>query len=244
MKITSTLQRTSSDFEQRKRLIARKEMDNAYKKNAKFAEASKNPLLAALENLLSGKAEKDLLNQEVEAKKNLNSNLFAQVDAQVEKLTHPEMKVDLRELQITEKEVAGGEELNQTALIRTPEETIQVLENVREAALAPISPSIQDIRIAATATAQIQAMNGASLEETEVENLPPYAGESFDVEVPNLFSSDVKRDVEAPTVFGKELEKELFTRTFNKAKSTYSTHIAMVKNSFLAYNEPQFSMVV
>ena len=192
MKITSTLQQTSSDFEQRKRLIARKEMDNAYKKNAKFAEASKNPLLAALENLLSGKAEKDLLNQEVEAK-----NLFAQV----EKLPHPEMKVDLRELQITEKEVAGGEELNQTVLISTPE-------------------------------------------ETEVADHPPYAGESFDVEVPNLFSSDVKRNVEAPTVFGKELEKELFTRTFNKAKSTYSAHIAMVKNSFRAYNEPQFSMVI
>ena len=207
MKITSTLQRTSSDFEQRKRLIARKEMDNAYKKNAKFAEASKNPLLAALENLLSGKAEKDLHNQDIEAIKQLNFDPFMQVE-----ITQPEVKGinQAQAYQVVDEDVIGGEESIQAPLTNAPKESTQVFENV----------------------------------QTEVEEKPPYAGESFDVEVPVRFSSDVKRDVEAPTVFGKELEKELFTRTFNKAKSTYSTHIAMVKNSYRSYNEPQFSMVV
>lgn len=235
MKITTMLQARGSDFEQRKRLLARKEMDQAYKKNAKFVEASKNPLLAALENLLSGKAEKDLINQDIEAKKQFNPNSFSQI-------------VDKSDVYDQVYKVAGGEVIDGEESIQmvtgSTDETLQILEKVRSTALSSISSSPQDFRIAEAASTQIQALHGESFEETNIEEVPPYAGELFDVEVPERFASDVKRDVEAPTVFGKELERELFARTFNRAKSTYSNHIAMVKNSYRSYNEPQFTMVV
>ena len=220
---------------QRKRLLARKEMDHAYKKNAKFTEASKNPLLAALENLLSGKAEKDLLNQDAEAKKNLNSTLLTEVDT----LTQSEVKGNLKESQIV-----ASEESIQTALTSASEEVVQELEKVRDIAFTSTTPFPQDFRIAAMETTSNQAVNGELLEEKELEEESIFVGDSLDVEVPERFLSEVKRDVEAPTVFGKDLEKELFLRTFSKAKSTYSTHIAMVNNSYRLYNEPQFSIAL
>ncbi|PYF03977.1 hypothetical protein [Ureibacillus chungkukjangi] len=48
------------NFEERKRAIQRKEANDAYKKNAIYTQDKKNPMLKILEDLLSGKTEKEL----------------------------------------------------------------------------------------------------------------------------------------------------------------------------------------
>ncbi|MEK5079152.1 hypothetical protein MKX73_09555 [Solibacillus sp. FSL W7-1436] len=64
MKINSLVRGISSESEERKRSQLRKEAGEAYKKHAQYTDPSKNPLLKVLENLLSGKTEKDLLMQD------------------------------------------------------------------------------------------------------------------------------------------------------------------------------------
>lgn len=60
MKISTLMHGTTVDLEERKRALQRRDAGEAYKRTSKFVEASKNPLLAALENLLSGKTDKEL----------------------------------------------------------------------------------------------------------------------------------------------------------------------------------------
>lgn len=64
MKINSLARGFSSQLDERKRSQLRKEAGEAYKKHAQYTDPSKNPLLKVLENLLSGKAEKDLQTQD------------------------------------------------------------------------------------------------------------------------------------------------------------------------------------
>ena len=64
MKINSLARGFSSELDERKRSQLRKEAGEAYKKHAQYTDPSKNPLLKVLENLLSGKTEKDLLTQD------------------------------------------------------------------------------------------------------------------------------------------------------------------------------------
>jgi len=64
VKINSLARGFSSEVNERKRSQLRKEAGEAYKKHAQYTDPSKNPLLKVLENLLSGKTEKDLLTQD------------------------------------------------------------------------------------------------------------------------------------------------------------------------------------
>lgn len=64
MKINSLARGFSSELDERKHSQLRKEAGEAYKKHAQYTDPKKNPLLKALENLLSGKTEKDLLTQD------------------------------------------------------------------------------------------------------------------------------------------------------------------------------------
>ncbi|BAK17894.1 hypothetical protein SSIL_3471 [Solibacillus silvestris StLB046] len=61
MKISSLARGFSSELDERRRSQLRKEAGEVYKKHAQYTDPSKNPLLKVLENLLSGKTEKDLL---------------------------------------------------------------------------------------------------------------------------------------------------------------------------------------
>lgn len=60
MKISSLVHGSNLALEERKRSLQRKEASEIYKKHVKYADARKNPLLDALEQLLSGKTEKEL----------------------------------------------------------------------------------------------------------------------------------------------------------------------------------------
>ncbi|MEC1178687.1 putative metalloprotease CJM1_0395 family protein [Metasolibacillus meyeri] len=261
MRIASLMQSSTLDFENRKKALQRKEMGEAYKRTAQFAKASQNPMLAALENLLSGKTEKDLLEADTKTK-----------SAQLET---PEAKAHLRQLQMTEDEVkaheqahkaagssvtgsvsytytkgpdkqlyvSGGEVSIQAPVSGSDEETIKILEQVRKAALAPAQPSPQDLRVAASATAQIQQVQMERGEEMEPQEEPPFVNEDLTFDVPERFRNDGERDATAPTIFGKELENLITQRAFNKAKMQYQSHIEMVRNGYGIAAEPVFSKI-
>ena len=238
MRIATVIQGTGADFEQRKKLLARREMDQAYKKHAKYTEKN-NPMLQALENLLSGKTEKELHEKDLALKNEQNPN---------EKLALPEVKQEVKNPTIVpdDQRYISVEEVSiQTPLTDSLEETIQILEKLRQSALAPANPSPQDLRVAASAVAQIQEVRGEinaeKFEEIGEDEVAPFENESFQVEIPERFQSNVERNAQAETVFGKDLEKLLFNRTFMKAKAVYATQAEMVKNSYRSYNEPLFS---
>ncbi|WP_193768914.1 putative metalloprotease CJM1_0395 family protein [Metasolibacillus meyeri] len=258
------MQSSTLDFENRKKALQRKEMGEAYKRTAQFAKASQNPMLAALENLLSGKTEKDLLEADTKTK-----------STQQEKLETSEAKAHLRQLQMTEDEVkvheqahkaagssvtgpvsytytkgpdnqlyvSGGEVSIQAPVSGSDEETIKILEQVRKAALAPAQPSPQDLRVAASATAQIQQVQTGHGEEMESQEEPPFVNEDLTFDVPERFRNDGERDATAPTIFGKELENLITQRAFNKAKMQYQSHIEMVRNGYGIAAEPVFSKI-
>ena len=238
MRIATVIQGTGADFEQRKKLLARREMDQAYKKHAKYTEKN-NPMLQALENLLSGKTEKELHEKDLALKNEQNPD---------EKLALPEVKQEVKNPTIVpdgQRYISGEEVSIQTPLTDSLEETIQILEKLRQSALAPANPSPQDLRVAASAVAQIQEVRGEinaeKFEEIGEDEVAPFENESFQVEIPERFQSNVERNAQAETVFGKDLEKLLFNRTFMKAKAVYATQAEMVKNSYRSYNEPLFS---
>lgn len=262
MKIASLMSNMSLDFEERKRALQRKEAESTYKKNATYADPKRNPMLEVLENLLSGKTEKELHAAE-----------HAELSRE-EKLELPHIKQEISELKQTEREVivheqahkaagtgvtgavtythttgpdsqqyiTGGEVSIEMKVGDTPDETIAILERVKQAALAPAEPSPQDLRVAASATAQIQQARGEKLSE-ELEEEAPFANEDLQVVIPERFEAVTIRDPKAQTVFGKELEGALFKRTFNKAAEKYGAHIAMVKNNYRSFDEPVFSKI-
>ncbi|MEK4128468.1 hypothetical protein NYE67_02250 [Solibacillus sp. FSL W8-0474] len=69
MKISSIVQGSNLVLEDRKRTMQRKEASEIYKKHAKYTDTSKNPLLEALEHLLSGKTEKELHDTDAASRK-------------------------------------------------------------------------------------------------------------------------------------------------------------------------------
>lgn len=249
MKISSLLYPFSPDFEERKRSIQRKEVGDVYKKHAKYANASKNPMLEALENLLSGKTEKDLHEADAAARK--ESQQFP-----VEANAPSEMKSELESLKDAVKETAMDEILMKATASKDSvavftdfdeqDDTIALLEKVRQAALAPLQPSPQDLRVAASAAAQIQQVqaqqSGEVIADSE-EELPPYAKEDLTFVMPERFEKDFARDPNQQMVSEQAFEKILFQRTFHQAATKYNAHISMVKNGYRPEYEPTFSKI-
>lgn len=217
MKIATLVKGTGADFEQRKLQLARRDMDQAYKKNAKYANAAKNPMLLALENLLSGKTEKELHERDLATKQ---QEVFENHLPREEKLQLPEVKQEIKELVSTSYEGTVHEQSHTVANASfTDAITYTNVQNGQKYAIGQ-----EEV---------IKAPSIDFLQET--------IDESFDVKIPERFLTNVERNAEKETIFGKELEKLLFNRTFNKAKMVYTNHIEMVKNSYHSYNEPLFS---
>ena len=255
MKIAQLMTGTNLDLENRKRALQRREIGEAYKKNAQY-HSKKNPMLEALENLLSGKTEKDLHAADqakigFEAPTSEQENSFGE---------QPEVKAEIKELELTEKEVGssvtgpithtegpdgkryidGGEVLINTQEGSTPEETLKILEDVKAAVLVPTAPSPQDLRVATSATQPIQQTR------TEIAKQLPTDEEAdvdTNVEVPERFMNNFEqRDATQGTLLSdRELENLLYERTFKKASMKYSSHIEMVKNGYRSFDEPTFS---
>lgn len=60
MRIANLLTENDLNSEERKRSINQRKVNETYKKNASYVQASQNPLLEVLENLLSDKTEKEV----------------------------------------------------------------------------------------------------------------------------------------------------------------------------------------
>ena len=249
MKVANFIQAGLTEFEERKRALQRKEMGEAYKKTAKFVEVSKNPMHTVLENLLSGKTEKDLLATDVDS---LDEALV--FDEGLNQIKAEDFEHE-RSLSSENSNISNpnkhymnsGEVGTDSLAITSQEETINNLEQVNQTALAPTQPSQQDLPIAASASTQIQQteaiLREATVEVVEETEPDSFVGEDLSVTIPERFLNDFKRDATAPTVFGKEYESLLFQRTFHKVVEKYTAHMAMVKNGYRSMNEPSFSKI-
>lgn len=252
MKIASLLHRMSPDFEERKRSLQRKEVAEVYKKHAKYTDAGKNPMLQALENLLSGKTEKDLHEADAAARKETQSSPVDAKESFFEKL-------DINgQLKQVNKEALTPENANELARVTgldvvatsmpissgKPNDTEVLLGKERQAAVVSVQPSPQDLRVTASASAQQQVYAEKNSEPVEeIEEIAPYAEEDLNFTMPERFEKDFARDPQKKTVFGQDLETLFSKRTFNNATSKYNAHIAMVKNGYQPVYESTFSQI-
>ncbi len=263
MKLSNLIQQESiSNSHIRKKILQRKEAGNAYRKNAQYFQPKKNPLLLELENLLLGRKDQDLYEQHKEEAKEVTPHQRAMISdlQQTEKnvRAHEQVykalsgdkagafsymqSIELEnELNSSDKEVAITTDAGVA-----PYDTLQILEQVRRAALAPDAPSPQDLRVVASADAQIQQIqakvNGLDVDEREQFKEESTFGREI-IEVPERFSKELKLDPFADTIFGKSYEEAFKARTFKNASAKYATHIQMAKNGYRPENDSVFSMI-
>lgn len=237
MKLSSLIEqeRISSQYN-RKKILQRKQAGDAYRKNSLYFQAKKNPLLLELENLLLGHTDQELYEQQKEESKEVT----------------PQQQAIFQDLQQTKKNVLAHEQmqnpetLENSQLEYVDEETLQILDRVRNTALAPAQPSPQDLLGAVNANAQIQKMqaqlNGQELDESELDE-PAFVREVIEVKVPERFSKELKLNPFADTIFGKSYAEAYKARTFKYASEKYATHIQMAKDGYRPGDDPMFSMI-
>ena len=76
------------DFESRKRALQRREVGQAYRRNAEY-QTTKNPLLEALEGLLLGKAEKEQSTSGWNGVQDKEASMLEEVEGSTEKRVAP-----------------------------------------------------------------------------------------------------------------------------------------------------------
>lgn len=218
MKLAALLNNEYTDIENRKRALRQKNAGDAYRKTAQYFQPKSNPALEELMDLLTGKKEKQ---------------------------HQPEVQAAIRELQQKDQQfrTKARDNMEQTSLSAgeletsnaisqmngqmhfvssaTREKTIEVLERVRQSALAPPGPTKQDIRDAESATEIIQQNRG---QITEVNQ-----------QVTTENSTNQFGQVTNST---QTLEQRLKQRLFDRAISQYSYHVQMGKSGFRV--EPSF----
>ena len=123
LRIAQLMYKTTADFENRKRVLQRKETTDAYRKTAQY-QSPKNPMLEALENLLSGKTEKELHHADEALRKSDSGALHDGNESskplvenrmtRQEKLRQPEVKQEIRQLEMTEQEVIKHEQAHKS----------------------------------------------------------------------------------------------------------------------------------
>ncbi|MEY9974232.1 small-conductance mechanosensitive channel [Lysinibacillus sp. RC46] len=237
MKLSSLIEqeRITSQYN-RKKILQRKQAGDAYRKNSLYFQPKKNPLLLELENLLLGHTDQELYEQQKEEANEVT----------------PQQQAIIQDLQQTKKNVLAHEQtqkpeaLENSQLEHVDEETLQILDQVRNTALAPAQPSPQDFRVAASANAQIQQMqaqlNGQELDESDLDE-PTFVREVIEVKVPERFSKELKLDPFADTIFGKSYAEAYKARTFKYASEKYATHIQMAKDGYPPGSDSMFSMI-
>ncbi|MFJ6209265.1 hypothetical protein [Lysinibacillus sp. NPDC092081] len=232
MKLSNLIEqeRISSHYN-RKKILQRKQAGDAYRKNSLYFQPKKNPLLFELENLLLGHTDQELYEQQKEESKEIT----------------PQQQAIIQDLQQTQKPEALAyplEHVDEEAPI-LDEETLQILEQVRNTALAPMQPSPQDLHVAVSGDAKIQHMqaqlNGQEVDKDDSD--PAFVREVIEVKVPERFSIELKLNPFADTIFGKSYAEAYRARTFKYASEKYATHIQMAKDGYRPGNDPMFSMI-
>ena len=105
----------NGNFEERKRALQRKEANDAYKKNAIYTQAKKNPMLKILEDLLSGKTEKELFeNDQIllnEGNENINATALNETNDDIVS-SREESDMPSEKIPLSAVEVASDQEEN------------------------------------------------------------------------------------------------------------------------------------
>ncbi|MEE3807715.1 MULTISPECIES: hypothetical protein [Lysinibacillus] len=231
-------ERISSQYN-RKKILQRKEAGEAYRKNAMYFQPKKNPALLELENLLLGRTDQDLFEQQQEKSKEVTP----QQQAIMEDLRQTEKNVRAHERSYKE----GTSDSAESSTVVNPEQndTLQILEQVRHAALASTEPSPQDLQVAQSVNAQIQhILNDSYTEEGKIgEEEPSFVRDIMEVKVPERFSKELKLDPFADTIFGKNYETAFKLRTFHQVSEKYAAHVQMTKNGYRPDTDSMFSLI-
>ncbi|MCM0624621.1 hypothetical protein M5J14_08780 [Lysinibacillus sp. OL1_EC] len=240
MKISNIMeQERISSQHNRKKILQRKEAGDAYRKNAMYFQPKKNPLLIELENLLLGRTDQDLYDQQQEESKEVT----------------PQQKAIMEGLQQTEKNVRAHEQsykvgMNDNADLSHISDselgnTMHILEQVRNAALSSAEPSTQDLRVAQSIDAQIQHMlNNSNFDEVATnESEPSFVRDIIEVKVPERYSKELKLDPFADTIFGKNYETAFKLRAFKQVSERYAAHVQMAKNGYRPDKDSMFSLI-
>lgn len=210
-----------AEIEQRKRAFQRKDVGQTYRKNAEFYQPKKNPALDELEELLLGNKEKE------------NDS--------------PEVSAAVKEFQQLEKnksilDIKGPSMPVQTIGGPTPEKTIELLEEVRSAALASDEPSPNELRVAASATAKIQtvqsqiSLNQEATRQVEVEAKRQRENEAA------VSNRSVQSDFQSPKIPSENLENLQKRRYKEQAIAKYSLQVHMKKYGFTD-QQPSFFLI-
>ncbi|MFM9535586.1 hypothetical protein [Lysinibacillus sp. IITD104] len=241
MKITNLMeQERISSQHNRKKILQRKEAGDAYRKNAMYFQPKKNPLLIELENLLLGRTDQDLYEQQQEESKEVT----------------PRQQAIMEDLQQTEKNVRAHEQTYKVGMNDNADSShisdselgdtlLPILEQVRNAALSSAEPSPQDLRVAQSVDAHIQHMlnnsNGDEVSTNESE--PSFVRDIIEVKVPERYAKELKLDPFADTIFGKNYETAFKLRAFKQASERYAAHVQMTKNGYRPDKDSMFSLI-
>lgn len=240
MKISAFIQQERiAALEERRKVLQRKGVGDAYRKNLQYFQPKKNPVLIELENLLFGHKDHDLYEQHKEELKEVT----------------PQEQATIREMQQAEKNVRAYEQASRAVDNEAPstnelgsseEQTLHILESVRVAALAPTEPSQQDLRVAASASEHIRQveaqLNGTEIAETENwDEEPAFVRAPIEVKVPERFTNELNLDPLADTIFGRSYEGAYKANSFKNVAAKYTAHSEMAKNGYLPRYEPMFS---
>lgn len=218
MKLAALLNNEYTDIENRKRALRQKNAGDAYRKTAQYFQPKSNPALEELMDLLTGKKEKQHQPEVQAAIRELQ-----QKDQQFRAKARDNMEQALPSAGESETSNAISQMNGQMHFVSsaTREKTIEVLERVRQSALAPSGPTKQDIRDAESATEIIQ-QNRDQITEVNQQVTTENSTNQFG-QVTN--STQI-------------LEQRLKQRLFDRAISQYSYHVQMGKSGFRV--EPSF----
>ncbi|MET1014157.1 MAG: hypothetical protein ABWX61_06565 [Paenisporosarcina sp.] len=200
----------------RKKMNLRRDVSGTYKKHSDFYQ-TKTPKLSDLEDLLLGKMELDGDTEEV-------------ADA---------VRVYQEIEQQPKHTLAFGTAPIQAISGSTPEETIQLLEHVRRAALASAKPTDEDLRIAANASTRIQQAQAQvdlnEIAESQIE-FETQRQKEMQFEATN---NTMQVDFQEPQNIVVDRQKQKQLRLFEEAISKYSFHVQMKQQGF-TIKQPSF----
>lgn len=211
MNVTSLVNDRYIEMENRKRALRQKTADDAYRKNAQYFKPKFNPALEELVDLLTGKKEKEHQPEVQAAIRDLQQRKDYVVQKEDPSLT-------------AKNEVSSNQLTNMASQEDTYAQTLAILEDVRDAALASENPSEQDLQVAATTTETIQKVQGQSTPKSELSNV---------IQMSEHEKSDSTTAMDSATI-AQEKGKQ---RLFKKAISLYSFHMQMAKQRF-QFTEP------
>ncbi len=200
----------------RKKLNLRREVSDAYKKQTDFYQ-SNTPTLSELEDLLLGKMELDGDTEEV-------------ADA---------IRVYQEIEQQPKHTLAFGTAPIQAISGSTPEETIELLEHVKRAALASAEPSVEDLRLAASASNRIQAAQAqVNLNEMAESQIDFESQRQTEIQY-EATNKSMQIDFQETQNSLIEQQKNKQLRLFEKAISKYSFQVQMKQQGF-QIQQPSF----